>query len=416
MQVYKFGGASLTSPERIKNMFGIVCDAPKPLAIVVSAMGKTTNALERVLEAVMEKDERKVMAELGQIFDFHDDIICGLELDADTAGRTKEELRTTALQYCVNNPLGYSQLYDMLVSYGEILSSEIIYAYLESQNLDVKFVDMRKTLNTNNRFRVADVDMERSVEKIKEAVDDTADLYIMQGFIGGTLNNEPTTLGREGSDYSAALVAYALEADSITIWKDVEGILNADPREFDQTLLIPHLSYHDAAELAYSGAQVIPPKTIRPLQNKNIPLYVKCFLHPEGEGSVIDGRRSFIDVPVYIIKKNQLLISMMPKDFSFALEHSLERVFTIFNKHKQSISIIQSSAIQISVGVDEPRRFDMLLEELNKEFIVKYNRGLELITIRGYRDIDIANNTEDRRIYMKQQTRRIVRILRNSIA
>lgn len=415
MEVYKFGGASIGTPDRIRNVFTIIASARKPITVIVSAIGKTTNALEGVLESIVEQNEQKAMLQLSAVFDSHDNLIEGLGLNPHTASGVMEELEQLVVQYSSKNTLTYSQLYDIIVGYGELLSSEIVSSFLTAHGIRVKQLNMRNILVTDNRFRSANVDMPKSEKRLQKEIDGTAEVYIAQGFIGGTAEGEPTTLGREGSDYSAAVVAYALNAESLTIWKDVEGILNADPREKEDTEFIPHLSYNDAVELAYSGAQVIHPKTIRPLQNKGIPLYVRSFLNPQGEGSVINAEISNITVPIYIVKKRQMLISVAPRDFSFALESALERVFTILNKHKTTISIIQSSAVQISVGIDEPRETEALIDELQEEFIVRYNSGLELVTIRGYRDQDIEAYTKDSRVYMKQQTRRIVRILKSMI-
>lgn len=412
MEVYKFGGASIRTPERIRNVFEIISSSPKPLTIIVSAMGKTTNALECVLESIISQNEKMAMSALSEVFDFHDAIVEGLGLSPHTASKVMEELEQLVVHYSSKNTLTYSQLYDIVVGYGELLSSEIITAFFASCGMRVKQLNMRNVLVTDNRFRSANVDMPKSEKRLLQEIDGTADVYITQGFIAGTADGEPTTLGREGSDYSAAVVAYILDAERLTIWKDVDGILNADPNQRETTELIPQLSYNDAVELAYSGAQVIHPKTIRPLQNKNIPLYVKSFINPGGQGSVINSAVSNITVPIYIVKKKQMLISVAPRDFSFALESALERVFTILNKHKTTVNIIQSSAIQISVGIDEPRETDALIDELQEEFIVRYNSGLELVTIRGYRELDIEEYTKGSRIFMKQQTRRIVRILK----
>ncbi|MEG1553587.1 MAG: aspartate kinase [Rikenellaceae bacterium] len=414
MEVYKFGGASINTPERIRNVFQIIALAPKPIVVIVSAMGKTTNALEGVLECIMSRDEEKAISRLSAVYDFHDNIIEGLGLRPTTDSMIMEELEQLVIQYSNNNTLSYSQLYDIIVGYGELLSSEIIAAFMRANHIKTKLLNMRNLLVTDNRFRSANVDMPKSERRLQLAIDQTADVYVTQGFIAGTVNGEPTTLGREGSDYSAAIVAYALNADRLTIWKDVEGVLNADPREMETAELIPQLSYNDAVELAYSGAQVIHPKTIRPLQNKKIPLYVKSFINPNEKGSVINSEISNITIPIYIIKKKQMLLSLAPRDFSFALESALERAFTILNKHKESITIIQSSALQISVGIDEPREIEELIEELKDEFIVRYNSGLELVTIRGYRDKDIEEYSKGSKVYIKQQTRRIVRILKST--
>jgi aspartate kinase len=304
-----------------------------------------------------------------------------------------------------------------LVSYGEIISTSIVSAYLAESGIENSWLDMRKLLVTDSNHREANVRMIESQMRLKKAVDFNQNrIYVGQGFIGANIKGEPTTLGREGSDYSAAVVGNLLDAENVTIWKDVPGILNADPRIFDNTVHIPELTYLDAVELAYSGAQIIHPKTIKPLENKHIPLYVRPFSNPTEAGSVIKATADKpIDVPILILRKNQVLVTVRPRDFSFVLEESLSKAFTIMNKHRLKVSLIQSSAISISVCVDKTRYLTDALDELGNEFKVTYNEGLELLTIRGINDEIVQKTTTDRTILLSQRTRRIGRFLMREI-
>jgi aspartate kinase len=311
----------------------------------------------------------------------------------------------------------YDRWYDRLVSYGEIISTKIVAAYLSEYGINNSWLDMRELLVTDSNFREANVRMDESKIRLRAAANfSKQQIYIGQGFIGANVKGDPTTLGREGSDYTAAVVGNLLKAESVTIWKDVPGILNADPRIFDNTVHIPELTYLDAVELAYSGAQIIHPKTIKPLENKKIPLYVRPFGSPSEAGSVIKAETSKpIDVPILILRKNQVLVTVRPRDFSFVLEESLSKAFGIMNKHRLKISLIQSSAISISVCVDNSRYLAGALDELSNEFRVNYNENLELLTIRGVNAEIEKQTTANRSILLAQHTRKSARFLMKEV-
>ena len=375
--------------------------------VVVSAMGKTTNALERVVEFCDAGKEEAALNQWIDIIDFHVAIMKELGLRPGTDVRLQGEIP-------YDPTLPYDENYDQVVSMGEILSTQIIAVYLLKQGLSVEWWNMPKLLRTDDTWREAKVDDEASRAVIRAGWDrpQRPHIVIAQGFIGGTIDGKRTTLGREGSDYTAALLGNYLDAESVTIWKDVPGILNADPRIEPETVLIPSLRYQDAVELAYSGAQVIHPKTIRPLENKNIPLCVKPFGDPEAEGSRIaaDGVGP-IDVPVYIWRKNQILITMRAKDFAFVLEESLSEIFEIIHRNRLKVSLIQSSAVTISVCVDNTRFVPAAIEELQAHFNVSYNDRLSLLTIRGTTPEILERAKAGRTIMLSQTTRRTARLV-----
>lgn len=414
MKVYKFGGASVRSSEGIRNIVSILSVVSDDLFIVISAMGKTTNAMEVVLEHFMKAEREAAIEKLNEVERFHRTITDELFTNPEEINKVISPLFDEIKEFILNG-IGddYDRWYDQLVSYGEIISTSIVSTYLKSQNIDNTWLDMRKLLITDSNFREANVKMQESQNMLEEAVDfRKCKIYIGQGFIGANIKGAPTTLGREGSDYSAAVVGNLLDAESVTIWKDVPGILNADPRIFNNTVLIPELTYNDAVELAYSGAQIIHPKTIKPLENKSISLYVRPFSSPNEAGSVIKSSTGkVIKVPVLILRKNQVLITMRPRDFSFVLEESLSRAFTLMNKHRLKVSLIQSSAVSISVCVDNSRYLESALDELSNDFKVTYNKSLELLTIRGRNDRIIEETTAGRDILLSQKTRRIGRFL-----
>ena len=418
MEVYKFGGASVQSAEGVKNLSCIVGKAEKPLVVVVSAMGKTTNAMEEVLRYFMEGEKEQAANRFSIVKKYHIRIMEGLGLGQERVASvfaSVERILAEETPSCN----GYDYWYDRIVSFGEILSTTIVNAYLNVQGIKSRFIDMRRSFITDNKHREANVDYELSRERLlKEIGTEPEGVYLLQGFIGGTKEGESTTLGREGSDYTAAAVANILDCKAVTIWKDVPGILNADPRIFGNTVLIPRLTYVDAVELAYSGAQIIHPKTIKPLQNKDIPLYVRPFGTPEAAGSVIKGNEGYTPhgIPVLILKRDQILISIRPKDFSFVLEESLAHIFALMHAYHQKINLIQSSAIRITLSVDNSRYFSGLLEELQKNYKVKYNDNLELLTIRGYNSEVVERESAGHTVYVRQQTRRSYKLLRESTA
>ena len=414
MKVYKFGGASVRSAEGIRNIARIVSGVSDNLFIVVSAMGKTTNAMEVVLDCFMKADHAGAIEKLVEVENYHREIIAELFADK-TVGETAVEPLFAELEKYLIEGVGddYDRWYDKLVSFGELISTCIVSAFLSETGNENTWLDMRGLIVTDSNFREANVHMNDSQVRLQKAADFTKNrIYVGQGFIGANIKGDPTTLGREGSDYTAAVVGNLLNAESVTIWKDVPGILNADPRIFENTVHIPELTYLDAVELAYSGAQIIHPKTIKPLENKQIPLYVRPFGSPTEAGSVIKATTDKpIDVPVLILRKNQVLVTIRPRDFSFVLEESLSKAFVLMNKHRLKVAMIQSSAISISVCVDNSRYLAGALDELGNDFKVSYNEGLELLTIRGINDDIVRKYTDDRNILLTQRTRRIGRFL-----
>lgn len=407
MKVYKFGGASVKDAAGVRNLERIVRAADDELMVVVSAMGKTTNALERVVEFLDAGKEEQALNQWVDIIDYHVAIMKELGLKPGSDIRLQGEIP-------FDPQLSLDENYDQVVSLGEIMSTQIVAVYLLKQGLSVEWWNMPKLLRTDNTWREAKVDNETSAATIRAGWEraNRPSIVVTQGFIGGTAEGKRTTLGREGSDYTAALLGNYLDAESVTIWKDVPGILNADPRLEPNTILIPSLRYQDAVELSYSGAQIIHPKTIRPLENKQIPLFVKPFGDPGAAGSKIaaDGVGP-IDVPVYIWRKNQILITMRAKDFAFVLEESLSEIFEIIHRHRLKVALIQSSAVTISVCVDNTRFVPEAIEELKQHFNVTYNDHLSLLTIRGTTPEILERAKADRTIMLSQTTRRTARLV-----
>lgn len=407
MKVYKFGGASVKDAAGVRNLEHIVRLTNDELMVVVSAMGKTTNALERVVEFCDAGKEEAALNQWVDIIDFHVAIMKELGLQPGTDIRLIGEIP-------YDPALSYDENYDQIVSLGEIMSTQIVAVYLLKQDLSVEWWNMPKLLRTDATWREAVVDDNASCAVIQAGWErlNRPRVVVTQGFIGGTADGKRTTLGREGSDYTAALLGNYLNAESVTIWKDVPGILNADPRIEPNTVLIPSLRYRDAVELSYSGAQVIHPKTIRPLENKHIPLLVKPFGDPKAEGSrIADDGIGPIDVPVYIWRKNQILITMRAKDFAFVLEESLSEIFDIIHTHRLKVSLIQSSAVTISVCVDNTRFVPKAIEALQVHFNVTYNDHLSLLTIRGTTPQILEQVKQGRTIMLSQTTRRTARLV-----
>ena len=409
MKVFKFGGASVKDANGVRNVEKIVRmnSTDDGLMVVVSAMGKTTNALERVVEFLAAGKEDQALSQWVDIIDHHVAIMKALGLQPGVDIRLQGEIPYDAT-------LPYDENYDQIVSLGEIMSTQIVAVYLLKQGLSVEWWNMPKLLRTDATWREAVVDDAVSRAVIRAGWDrpHRPQIVVAQGFIGGTADGKRTTLGREGSDYTAALLGNYLDAESVTIWKDVPGILNADPRIEPNTALIRSLRYQDAVELSYSGAQIIHPKTIRPLENKRIPLFVKPFGDPTEEGSRIaeDGIGP-IDVPVYIWRKNQILITMRAKDFAFVLEESLSEIFDIIHTHRLKVSLIQSSAVTISVCVDNTRFVPEAIEALQQHFNVSYNDHLSLLTIRGTTPEILEQAKNGRTIMLSQTTRRTARLV-----
>jgi aspartate kinase len=422
MQVFKFGGASVKDAAGVKNVVEVLKQFPdQQISVVVSAMGKTTNSLERLAKAYFYKTENAegILEEI-KAYHLH---ICQDLFTPMHAVHTDIENAFVELYWAIEDEptQGFDFEYDQIVSMGEIISTKIISAYLNEIGLKNKWVDVRGLIQTDNSYRDGKVDFELTETLIKRdllPVFNNCPIIVTQGFIGGTSENFTTTLGREGSDYTASILAYCLNASNVTIWKDVPGVLNADPKWFARTKKIDELSYHDAIELTYYGATVIHPKTIKPLQNKNIPLFVKSFLQPKESGTVIKDGEKRLNIPSYIFKIDQVLISIQPKDFSFIAEDNLSDIFEMFSKLGVKINLMQLSAISFSVCCDQHEtKITELVHELQKHYKVLYNSGLELMTVRYYTQETIDTLTTNKIILLEQRSRFTVQmVMKNEIA
>ena len=360
------------------------------LVVVISAMGKTTNFLEKLLDAYYHALEN-VPALLSELRTQHETVAAQL-MGADNPFLPHSERLFTLLNEQLQRPTSdnFDYDYDRIVSFGELLSTTLIATYLNTQGLETQWLDARQLVRTDNTYREGHVDWTVTQKLVCNTINPyfqnrSHGIVLTQGFIAGTAENQTTTLGREGSDYSAAIMAYTLDAECVTVWKDVPGILNADPKRFADAVKIDKLTYHETVELAYYGASVIHPKTLKPLHNKQIPLFVKSFFHPENEGSMITQNADTVAVPSYIVKDNQLLISVSPRDFSIIGVDNLSIILDILAKYRVKINMIQNSALTFSVCTDNvPLRLQPCMEALQKEFIVKFNDGIRLVTIRHY--------------------------------
>ena len=411
MQVFKFGGVSVKDANSIKNVANILKNkANEQTVVVISAMGKMTNKLEELVNAYFYKSSDSLLI-FQEIKDYHFNIINQLFVNKDLLIVDEIENVFLEILWAIEEEPSnsYSFYYDQLVSQGEILSTKIISAYFNEIIISNKWIDARGIIQTDNSYREANVDYLLSKDLTCNQIIPLLNNYniiITQGFIGGTSENYTTTLGREGSDYTAALLAYFLDAKQIVIWKDVPGVLNADPKYFKNTKKIDELSYHDAIELTYFGTSVIHPKTIKPLQNKNIPLFVRSFLKPDDIGTVIKNINKRNTATSYIFKTDQLLISIQPKDFSFIAEENLSLIFSVFSKNNVRVNMMQNSAISFSVCIDNDKyKFDSLLLELQTQFKVLYNDNVQLMTIRNYNQETITKLSENKIILIEQRSR-----------
>lgn len=415
MNIYKFGGASVKDAEGVKNLFKIINTQKENLIIVVSAMGKMTDALEVLCNAYFNKTGETASAFL-RVKDFHQNIINDLfGTAAEEVTRLTDNLYGELQAILDSDPsLSYDYEYDRIICFGELLSTTIISAYMEKQGRKVKFIDIRKCLITDQNYRNACVNLELSAQLCRKTFtfQDTF-MYITQGFIAGTTTNQTTTLGREGSDYTAALLANLLDAENVTIWKDVPGIMNADPKLYENTEIISKLSYKEAIELSNCGAKVIHPKTIKPLQNKGIPLYVRSFLYPESHGSIIRELDERLKLPpIFIDKGNQLLLTLSPRDFSFIAEEKLSRIFAILAKYRLRLNLMQTSAITFSFCIDlNEAIFERFIGELHDEYEVLYNKDVRLLTIRHYDEESIQRLTAGKNILVEQRSRLTARFV-----
>jgi aspartate kinase len=415
MKVFKFGGASVKDAGSVQNIAFILKQYQEDLLVVISAMGKTTNALERVLNAWISNDKGRASKESADLKEYHVTIARQLISEKEHGLFDKLDNIFEGIDRKIkSNASGtYNQEYDQLVSIGEILSTLIVSNYLNHIGLANEWADARQFLKTDSTFREARVDWDISDILIKRRFNfSNTGLYLTQGFIGSTVNNLTTTLGREGSDYTAAILAYVLSAESVTVWKDVPGVLNADPKWFDDTVMLQKISYLDAIELAYYGTSVIHPKTIQPLKNKEIPLFVKSFLHPAEPGTIIGKENDEPLIPSFIFKMDQVLIHIHPVDFSFIAEDNLEKIFRCFAGYGLRINLMQNSAVSFDVCVNNDlSRISMVLTDLEKDFRVTSTAGLELITIRYFDSETINRVLVNKDMVLTQKTRNTIQMV-----
>jgi len=413
-KVFKFGGASVKDDEGVRNLKKILdIYKDEKLLVIISAMGKMTNQLEKLLDSwYYNPDTLKTNFDI--VKNYHLDIAKQLE-------NYEEEITSILLPILdrlwelisTENSNNYDKDYDELVSFGEYLSTKLISTYLNLNDCENEFACAIHLIKTDDSFREGKVNWEETEKAIRDFVTEHSDKTIItQGFIGGTPNGVVTTLGREGSDFSAAIFAYCLNAKEVTIWKDVSGLLNADPKFYPEAIKLNEISYQEAMELAYYGATIIHPKTIKPLQNKNIPLFVKSFLDPYAEGSMIADVETVEKIPSYIFKTEQIIVSIFPKDFSFIAADNLTKIFSFISKNKLKINLMQNSAVSFTICIDnKPNRFANLLKDLQDEFFVKYNMNKKLITIRHYTPEAIKQVIGEQHIILEQKSRSTLQVV-----
>jgi len=416
MKVFKFGGASVKDAVGVKNTASIICAENDQLIVVISAMGKATDALVEITRNYFNGHAEEAIQGITQARDYHQNIVSELFVsgNAKLEQTVNEDFDALLKRVKIPPSLNYDFEFDQIVSTGEMVSTEIVAAYLNSIGKITKWIDAGHYIRTNDTWREGEIDWELTRKLLPQAFQfNSNSVCLTQGFIGATTFNLTTTLGREGSDYSAAVIANIMDAESVTIWKDVPGIMNADPHRYESTCKLDLLSYREAVEMTYYGAKVIHPKTMKPLVEKMIPLYVKSFLHQEEAGSIIchiDHPMEYI--PVYIDKENQVLITISPKDFSFIAEESISKIYKLFAQKRIRMNLVQQSAMDFSVAIDKPERgFDQLIEDLKKRFVVHYNENLELLTIRYYNHEIIQKMTQNRQVFVEQRTRSAARFL-----
>ncbi|HZG00084.1 MAG TPA: aspartate kinase [Chitinophagales bacterium] len=415
MKVYKFGGASIKDAAGFRNVCSILQSSdPNGLAVVISALGKTTNALEDVVRAYCN-DDANALDLFNAVRKNHFDIL--QDLIPDKSHDVFRDLNNlfVEVEWVLeeNRKESYDYTYDQVVSIGEFASTTIAAAFFNYSGVKTKWLDAREFIKTDDKFREALVDWDKTNALVKQTCNKTDVIQLTQGFIGCTPENFTTTLGREGSDYTAAILAFALDAESVTIWKDVPGVLNADPRFFPQPKLIPALSYHEAIEMTYYGATVIHPKTLKPLQNKQIPLYVKSFVKPDENGTVIHTDMQQVELPATWVKKtNQTLVSISAKDFSFIAEEHLEEIFNILSCSRVHVNMMQNSALSFSVCVDDGNdKLESCLEQLRGKYKVRTNANLHLVTVRHYNDGEIGDYLREKNVLLDQRSRNTIQVI-----
>ena len=414
MKVFKFGGASIKDAEGVRNVASVIQKkGGDNTLVVISAMGKTTNAMENVIKMYFQ-DKQNLKTAVDFVKDFHLNIISDL-FESKTHPVKKQVLglfnELTGFMDWNKSP-DYNYVYDQIIGYGELVSTTIVSAYLNEVGVSNTWKDAREVIKTDNYYRTGNVNWELTQELISSEFSNT-ELLITQGFLGSDSNNFTTTLGREGSDYTAAIFAFCLNAESVTIWKDVPGVLNADPREFSDTQLLNTISYREAIELAFYGASVIHPKTLQPLQKKEIPLHVKSFLNPDAKGTkVTKGIGIEPAVPCFIVKKNQVMIALSSLDFSYIVEENISEIFNLLHLHKMKVDVIQNSAISFSVCFDNKyNKLDELLVKLKAKFRVNCYENVSLYTVRHYNDDAVKQIETNKDIVLKQLTQETIQLV-----
>jgi aspartate kinase len=413
MKIFKFGGASVKNAKSIKNVVRVLKnEGLNNKIVVISAMGKMTNAFEKIVNSYCDKKE-DLPEKILDVREFHDTILNDLfPKKSHPIFTTVEQIFAQMSGFMVQNTSkDYNYIYDQIVSNGEFLSTHIVSAYLTEIEIENTWIDVRDYIKTDRSYRDAHVDWEQTKEIISNEID-LHELTITQGFLGGN-EGKTTTLGREGSDYTAAIFAYCLNAESVTIWKDVDGVLNADPRHFQDTILLNEISYEEAIELAFYGASVIHPKTLKPLENKLIPLQVRSFLNLENKGTIVKKGIDILPrVPCCILKKNQVFISISALDFSFMVEHNLSDVFKELHKYRLKVNLIQNSALSFSVCVEDNfNNFNTFLKDVKAKYKVTYNEGVTLFTIRHFDSKAISEIEKKHKVLLKQISTETIQIV-----
>lgn len=420
MHIYKFGGASIATAERVKNVKQLLLDAPVgPLVVVVSAKGKTTNALEEVVSAYMRGDAEQAKEQLRILENDHLDYARMLMGTVPMALADQLNDLITEVYWLLEDPTvrNYDYCYDQVVAVGELLSTAIIAAYLNQEQVPIQWLDVRDLIKTDSTYRDASIDYQATQKAIDSILKPTLKKntrVIVQGFIGSTDENNTVTLGREGSDYTAAILAYMLDADKVSIWKDVPGFLNADPKQFNNTVTIPEISYREVIEMTYYGAQIIHPKTIKPLQNKQIPLHVRCFLDPKHPGTLIHEPNEPIQYPPLMVLKNQqVLLQVSTRDYAFITEDKLSELYHLFHTLRIKINVMQTAAISFVACVDfNADKLQHLLDALHKaHYDVKRNENVILFTIRHYNNDVLQTELGERNVLLTQKTRQTIQVV-----
>jgi aspartate kinase len=416
MKVFKFGGASVKDAAAVKNVAQILNEYKNDkLFIVISAMGKTTNALEEFTQALF-KDLTAAESLLNKIKAYHFEILHQLFDDKNHAVYTDLHNSFVELDWMLDEmpAQAYDHTYDQVVSMGEILSTKIVNHYLNHVGIKNLWVDVRDFIHTDNNYREAAVDWKATellfATNSQQYFKNHA-ICITQGFIGGTSENFTTTLGREGSDYTASIIAHLSNAEQVTIWKDVAGVMNADPKKFKDAVLLPHLTYHDAVELTYYGATVIHPKTIKPIQNKHIPLYVRSFLNYHETGTIINDTPTQQLQACYIHKPDQLLLSLSGKDFSFIVEENISRIFAVLASFRIKVNLMQNSALSFSICIDNTSKREAIIAQFKEDFYVRYNQDIELFTVRHYHTDALEKIINGSEIILEQRSRNTLQLV-----